>query len=369
MPAAPCETDRAVLAADFDGAAVAACRPTRRGFVVRIEPEDEPINPSPWYAFQLTPKAAGTVQVEIDYGEARHRYRPKRSEDGEHWALLDEADVRLRRKDHAVRLDIALDGAPVMVAGQEIVDEADNDAFLENLAADGFHLIEIGASIEGRPIRALSTTPLSEAPKGDIVLLIGRQHPPEVTGALAMQSFLSTVFGDTELAKAFRTRFQVIAIPLLNPDGVAHGHWRHNLGGVDLNRDWGPFTQPETQAVLALLDAIDDSPQADLKLMLDFHSTKRNVFYTQAVEEETDPAGFTGAWLAAAGAWLGEAYPIDRAERHQSNLPTAKNYVFRRFGAPSITYELDDRADRDLIKRSAPIFAEEAMRTLLEGVE
>jgi hypothetical protein len=31
-----------------------------------------------------------------------------------------------------------------------------------------------------------------------------------------------------------------------NPDGVDKGHWRLNDGGVDLNRDWGPFTQPET---------------------------------------------------------------------------------------------------------------------------
>ncbi len=40
-----------------------------------------------------------------------------------------------------------------------------------------------------------------------------------------------------------------LILPLLNPDGMALGHWRHNLGSVDLNRDWGIFGQPETTAV------------------------------------------------------------------------------------------------------------------------
>jgi len=45
--------------------------------------------------------------------------------------------------------------------------------------------------------------------------------------------------GDSELAREFRRRFSIIMVPLLNPDGVVLGHWRHNVNGVDLNRDGG----------------------------------------------------------------------------------------------------------------------------------
>ncbi len=369
MQATPCESDRAVLDADFSGAAVAGCRTTRSGFVISIEPEDQPINPSPWYAFQLTPKAPGDVRVSIRYADAKHRYAPKRSEDGVNWTPLADDAVSVSRRGKRASLTIELADAPATIAGQELFVGDDYDQLFENYQGAGYLLTDIGASIEKRPIIAVSDAPLDDLSAGDVVLLIGRQHPPEVTGALAMEPFLETVFGDSELAKTFRARFRVIAIPLLNPDGVEHGYWRHNLGGVDLNRDWGPFTQPETQAVKALLDAIDAAPGADLKLMLDFHSTNRDVFYTQTSEDVTDPAGFTERWLDGAASRLGEAYPIERAERHQTDRPTSKNYVFGRFGAPAITYELGDHTDRELIARSAVVFAEEAMRALLETSE
>ena len=71
--------------------------------------------------------------------------------------------------------------------------------------------------------------------------IVGRQHPPEVTGSMALMEFVETIVGASDLAKEFRQSFRTIVIPLMNPDGVAAGNWRHNLNGVDLNRDWGPF--------------------------------------------------------------------------------------------------------------------------------
>ena len=40
-----------------------------------------------------------------------------------------------------------------------------------------------------------------------------------------------------------------------NPDGVDSGYWRHNSNGVDLNRDWIEFTQPETKAIKQFLES------------------------------------------------------------------------------------------------------------------
>ena len=70
-------------------------------------------------------------------------------------------------------------------------------------------------------------------------------------------------------------------------------------GSVDLNRDWGPFTQPETSAVIALVDHLVSSGK-HLRVMLDFHSTHNNVLYTQTDEELTDPLNFASSWIATA---------------------------------------------------------------------
>ena len=50
-----------------------------------------------------------------------------------------------------------------------------------------------------------------------------------------------------KVAKNLENRFNIITFPLLNPDGADMGNWRHNANGVDLNRDWVDFTQPETK--------------------------------------------------------------------------------------------------------------------------
>ena len=191
--------------------------------------------------------------------------------------------------------------------------------------------------------------------------MIGRQHPPEVSGAFAFFAFTETVFGDSELAVAFRERFRVIAIPLMNPDGVVAGNWRHNVGHLDINRDWGSFTQPETKLVGDLLDELDAGGYR-LRMFVDFHSTDRNVFYTQ--QEPTNPPGFTRAWLANAAPRI-KNYAFYNGEGPVKNPAIAKNYIYTRYGIPAVTFEAGDETDRDAVRNAARIFAEELMRLML----
>ena len=98
--------------------------------------------------------------------------------------------------------------------------------------------------------------------------------------------------------------------------------------------------------------------------MLDFHSTNRNVFYTQTDEEDRTMGDFTKRWLEQAQG-LG-VYAFEHARRHNSDLPTSKNYFHTRFGIPAITFELGDNTARDDIKSSSQKFADALVAVLQE---
>lgn len=357
-----CETGVFKVDVDFSGANMAACDILdERTIAIDLKPEDVPINASPWYAVRLTPSQAGNVKVVLRYEEHPHRYKPKISYDTQTWVVLPEHAVAVQSAGYEVSVGLTLEDQPLFLAGQELITNQVHDTWmdeqLEYTHVDGR---VIGQSIEARPIRLLETNDDLEGAKA--IMLVGRQHPPEITGALAMKSFTDELLSESELARAFRARFKLYMIPNLNPDGVEHGHWRHNLGGLDLNRDWGPFTQPETQAAKSVIDLIDED---DLTVFLDFHSTRRNVFYTQPIGLDGTEYGFTAQWLARAGDRV-EDYSFNRQGGHNVDLPTSKTYIFERFGIPAITYELGDETDRTQIAQTARVFAQEMMALLLE---
>ena len=358
-----CETSAFKVDADFSAGGMAACSIlNERTVEVFIRPEDVPINKSPWYAVRLTPVQSGNVRLILRYDEHPHRYRPKISTDGLHWTAMPDARVRRRARGFRVSLKVELGDAPVFVAGQELFTNAAYDAWADGLEAKPFVTKRvIGASIEGRPIEMLAT----QAPQrpAKTLILLGRQHPPEVSGALAMVAFVDEVLGDSELAARFRARFDTAIVPNMNPDGVEHGYWRHNMGGVDLNRDWGPFTQPETQAVKSVIDALEGPGPV---LSLDFHSTHNNVFYTQPEGDDGTRYAFTREWLRRSGERLPN-YDLRRQGAHSLDRPTSKTYMHARFGIPAITYELGDETDRQVVAESARVFAQEMMTTLLQN--
>ena len=330
------------------------------GVRIEIRPEiSGKINPSPWFAFKVIPDGATEAVVEIHYSRHRHRYWPKISSDGQNWLPMDERYVTVSNDEKSARVVVPLTSEPVWIAAQEIVSPAIYDAWNKKMsAASGIPVTVLGESKAGLPIHIFDANPDGK----DVLFLVGRQHPPEVSGAFAFFAFTETVFGDTELARRFRERFRVIAIPLLNPDGVVGGHWRLNLGGIDLNRDWGPFEQPETALVGRLLDELD-AADARIRVFVDFHSTDKNVFYTQF--DVTDPPAFTTRWLSAAAPRI-TGYRFGKETRPITNYSIAKNYMFRRYGIPAVTFEVGDETDRGATRAAARVFAEELMRTMLQ---
>jgi hypothetical protein len=355
-----CVADGFTVTDDFDGARRGTCTVLSANHVqLDIRPEDEgKINNSPWFAFRVTPTTADTAIVTLTYEGGSHRYWPKTSEDGQSWAPFPDTRVTTTEDRRRTEFTIPLADAPVYVSAQELITPAVYEAWNRKTVAEtAIPLREFGRSLESRPIHVFD----SNAGSKDVLLLIGRQHPPEVSGAFAFFAFTETVFGDSALAQRFRDRFRVIAIPLLNPDGVIAGNWRHSQGHLDLNRDWGPFTQPETQLVSELLDELDASGSS-LRMFIDFHSTDKNTFYTQL--EPTNPPGFTRAWLGNAEPRI-ENYPFTNGEAPFKNATVAKNYIYARYGIPAVTFEVGDETDRAAVRDAAVVFAEELMRLML----
>jgi len=367
-PAPVCTNDAATLDAKFPTGAYETCTASGdKRFTLTIRPEDEPkINCSAWYAFRLTPNRKGRVTVKLDYTQCGHRYWPKTSTDGVNWKYLPEKSVKIEgeKGEQTARITIKLRDKPVFVAGQEILPPSAYDAWLDQMVITPHAARRVlGKSAEGRDIPIMT---IADATGGqrETIVLVGRQHPPEITGALAMFPFVETISGDSDLAKRFRARFETIVVPILNPDGVMRGHWRHNTGGVDLNRDWGPFTQPETRLMKGVFDKIADDPHRQLRLMIDFHSTQRDIFYTIPDDLPTNPPMFTHDWLARYQERMPD-YEVRRNARHEIGRPISKAYVFDTYGVPGVTFELGDETNRKLIKDIGHESAIAMMETLL----
>lgn len=334
---------------DFEGASRSACYvEDERTVSIVVTPEHlPPINPSPWYAFRYVATNGGTLTVTVRYAGARHRYAPIWRGTG------DPAGFAAAVVDDGRAVTITLPTGKGIVSGQPLITGEQYDALSAQLVEQGRgNAITLGRSHDGRPITAVR---LGDADAPRLVVLIGRQHPPEVTGAMAMDTFANTLAGSVAAGAIDRTRFQFLIVPLLNPDGVARGHWRANLGGTDLNRDWGAFTQPETRAVADWLARLP--PTVRPVLMLDFHSTNRNLFYVQGSETSASEQRFRAAWLVGKETIL-KGYPFEIEPRDANpDAGTAKNWFHRTYAIPAYTYEVGDNTDPAALRDAAEALA------------
>ncbi len=371
----PCDTGLYEISADHEGARANACQVLNpRGVILTIDPEDPPpINPSPWFGFRARAKNAneqGVLMVTLRYSASRHRYAPKTSVDGREWMPLP-ARQWLAHEDGRATMELKPGAGGLFVSAQENLGLDFYAEWRRGTAKrfDGLEWRRIAQSKGGRPIFAGETEP--DAAR--YLLFIGRQHPPEIPGALMFKAFAERLLEDRSRACddlpsakcAFYSGHSLVFVPNLNPDGIALGHWRHNLDGADLNRDWGAFAQPETQAVRDLVDSLEDSGKT-IAVMLDFHSTWRNVFYVPALKEATRPPAFVSRWLRLARA-SGSAYAFESAPRASRDTAVAKNYFYRRFGVPAITVETGDDTRRDKIAPTARALADALVEVLGGG--
>jgi hypothetical protein len=355
-----CEFKNVHFKTDFEAGKIDECKQlTENHFELLTKPENRPINPSPWYAFKVINKSTENQQISmvIKADKANPRYLPKVSIDGKQWQALPFDII-----DNAIHVSIQLQQHDLFIAGQEVIDNAFYAQWNQSLAKQsGFELQLLGLSTEGRRIEALVH---SKPENKEWFLIVGRQHPPEITGALALLSFVEELASHQQLNADFLARFNVMIIPNLNPDGVAEGNWRHNTKGTDLNRDWGTFTQVETQQVQTWLNKTLIEQQ-NLVFALDFHSTQQDIFYTMPSDYTVAPSTFSEDWLKQLKDATVSSFTVRPKPGSSPNRGIFKQYLADEYNIHSITYEVGDNTNRELIKHVAQAAAKTLMQKML----
>jgi hypothetical protein len=155
---------------------------------------------------------------------------------------------------------------------------------------------------------------------------------------------------------------------LVNPDGVDNGHWRHNAGGIDLNRDWEDFNQPETQAIKKFMeDKVAEGGK--FYFDVDFHSTQQDIYYTINPDKKGNMPGLVPKLIQAVGYEIPGYDPNIRPNSDDEPKISSNSFFFYEFGAESFTYEIGDETSRDLIKQKGELTALKLMELMLSSLQ
>ena len=187
----------------------------------------------------------------------------------------------------------------------------------------------LAESVEGRQIYLL------ELGEGDsTTLILGGFHGSELSGVQLVHRFAEYLYQKPQTALTSR----VIIVPVLNPDGLVNAQ-RTNASGVDINRNFptanwsekhkstknfpglSPASEPETQAIIALLDTY--TPQR----IISVHAPLKMVNYDgPALDLANEMASHNG-------------YPVD-SDIGYATPGSFGTYAGKERSIPTITLEL-----------------------------
>ena len=126
---------------------------------------------------------------------------------------------------------------------------------------------ELCRSRKGRAVPMLR---IREGAPTAAVLLTCRHHAQESMASFALEGAIRTLASDEPWARDFRRRFEVVAVPFVDRDGVEDGDQGKNRRPHDHNRDYGApggvHLHPECAAIDDLLGTLRPV------LVLDLHS-------------------------------------------------------------------------------------------------
>ncbi|MCX6997400.1 MAG: M14 family zinc carboxypeptidase [Kiritimatiellaeota bacterium] len=116
---------------------------------------------------------------------------------------------------------------------------------------------ELCRSRKGRGVELLRAGSRDPAKARGVVLLTARHHACESMASYALEGFLTAVLTDDEPGRRWRERWQVIALPFADKDGVEQGDQGKNRAPHDHCRDYNAAPlYPEVAAWMKLGDSL-----------------------------------------------------------------------------------------------------------------
>lgn len=354
--------DQLMVDASFKGARLNQFEKVETNtYVAHIYPAFEPVNKSPWYAFSLRSKIEQEINLKLNYNSYKHRYIPKLSYDRVHWEKIAAENISIDTVLGEATLHLKVINKKLFVAAQEIDSSEDTYNWLTEVMNkyDFLRKEVVGKTVKNQPIYVVNSE--NKNVKRSVVL-IARQHPPEIPGGtIGYRSFFEELMSGSPLANQFRSKYNIYTFPLLNPDGVDMGNWRHNANGKDLNRDWAAFSQRETQATRNyIVNKVKEGKK--ISYSIDFHTSYSGPYMLVLDSiNETKVKGLTQNWIKSIE--YNSEFKVEARQRSQE-LPYCYNWFYNTYKAEAVTYEEGDEIDREIIKKRAKVYAVNFMKTM-----
>ncbi len=301
-----------------------------------------------WFHFRVTDADARDLAINIvnaaesTYPGGWDGYRAAASYDGARWfrvdTEIDEGTLRIRHTPEKSTCLYAYFAAYSWDRHLELVDRARK--------RPGVHVEVVGKSVEGRPIHQLRIGAADR--KKRQVWIIARQHAGETMGQWFMEGVLSRLLDpdpEDATARAILEGAVFHLVPLMNPDGAAHGNQRTNAAGRNLNREWLSPSVKESPEVFAVRKAMIAS---GVDLFLDVHGDE-DTPYVFAAGCEGNP-GYSPRIDALEDLFMRtlmeldedfqRRYGYDLDEPGEADLSVAANYAGERFDCLALTLEM-----------------------------
>jgi len=247
-------------------------------FTVQIRLDDGSGDTYGWYYFAVINNQGRTATIFLTNpdGWQRNGCNPLVSTDNANWSRVQ----NIWSQNNWLCFNQYLAGDTVWFAQGFPYTVSRMSAYLDDLDISPFvELTTLGYSVQNRPIDMVSITDNSTPPeRKKTAWIISRQHPMESGPTYSITGMIDRIMQGDFFARHFLRDINLKVVPIVNVDGVAGGYSRHNVNGVNLNRDWRPDINNEQPAVHAVHAAIDDFIQAGngIDLFMDLHSAPDN---------------------------------------------------------------------------------------------
>lgn len=120
-------------------------------------------------------------------------------------------------------------------------------------------------------------------PEKKVFFVSARVHPGETPSQFVLEGLVELLLrADDPRARLLRDKFVFKIVPMLNPDGVALGHYRADIYGVNLNRMYGnpdPKLHPSVYGARAVVLQASSLGRLQYYVDLHAHATKRGCFF------------------------------------------------------------------------------------------